>query len=67
MHLRVASSTIAKDVIDAYIKLSPDKKIHLFTKDSRHDALVRMKEIADLLRVRIVDYTTELHTSRNLS
>ena len=57
MQLRVASSTVNKDVIDAYIRLVPEKKIHLFTKDSRHDALVRLKEIANTINVRIVDYT----------
>lgn len=58
MQLRAASSSVTKDVIDAYLRVLPEKKIHLFTKDSRHDALVRIKEIAGILRVPIVDYTT---------
>lgn len=68
MHLRVASSTVFKEVVDAYIRLSPEKKIHLFTRESRHDALVRLREVADLLHVRVVDYTTtEALTGKNNS
>ena len=59
MHSRGSSTTISKYVIDAYIKLSPDKKIHLFTRDSRHDVIVRLKEIAAILNTRVIDYTTE--------
>jgi hypothetical protein len=59
MHLRAASSTITKHVIDAYIRLTPDKKIHLFTKDSKHDVIVRLKDLARMLGTRIIDYTVE--------
>ena len=59
MRLKAASSTITKNVFDAYIKFSPEKKIHLFTKNSKHDVLVRLKELASILSTRIVDYTLE--------
>jgi hypothetical protein len=59
MHLRAASSTITKHVIDAYIRLTPDNKIHLFTRDSKHDVIVRLKELAKLLNTRVIDYTVE--------
>jgi hypothetical protein len=59
MHLRVSSSTITKYVFDAYIKISPEKKIHLFTKESKHDVLVRLKELASILSTKVVDYTLE--------
>jgi hypothetical protein len=59
MHSRGASSTIKTQVIDAYIRFIPENKIHLFTKDSRHDVIVRLREIARLLDVTIVDYTQD--------
>jgi hypothetical protein len=59
MHLRAASSTITKHVIDAYIRLTPDNKIHLFTRDSKHDVVVRLKDLAQLLNTRVIDYTVE--------
>jgi hypothetical protein len=59
MALRAASSTVHKVVIDAYIRLLPEKKIHLFTKDSKHDVKVRLKELSGKLGVKIIDYTED--------
>jgi hypothetical protein len=59
MALKAANSTIRKDVIDAYIRLSPENKIHLFTKDSKHDVIVRLKELGSVLGVKVIDYTEE--------
>lgn len=58
MNSRGSSSTISKVVIDAYIRLSPENNIHLFTRDSKHDALAKARDIARLLNARIMDYTT---------
>ncbi len=58
MQLKAASSSVAKDVVDAYLKFDGENKIHLFTRDSRHDVVVRLKEIAAMLNTRVIDYTS---------
>src|SRR5688572_12016585 len=57
MHLRVASSTIRKEVYDGYVKFSTDEKVHLLTLDSKGDLMSRLKAIASQLRVRLIDYS----------
>jgi hypothetical protein len=59
MNSRVSSSTISKHVIDAYLRLTPENKIHLFTKDSKHDVIVRLRELSVELNLKVVDYTLE--------
>ena len=58
MNSRGSSSTISKQVIDAYLKLDGETRIHLFSKDSRHDVIVRLKEISRMIGVPVVDYTS---------
>ena len=57
VHARVASTTIEKEVCDAYLKFSNGNTLHLFTKDSREAVLHKLKKIAEQLKTEIIDYT----------
>jgi hypothetical protein len=57
MHLRAASTSIRKDVFDAYLKFSEEDKIHVASMDSHDKLLKRIKPMADLLKTDIVDFT----------
>ncbi len=57
MHLRVASSTIRKEVFDGYLKFSEQDKIHLLTMDSKERLIKKLKHISTLLKVSVVDYS----------
>lgn len=57
VHARVASTTIEKEVCDAYLKFSNGTTLHLFTKDSREAVLQKLKKIAEQLKTEIIDYT----------
>jgi len=57
MNLRVASSTIQKEVYDGYLKFSGQEKLHLLTKDSKEDLIKKMKSISGSLKTSLVDYS----------
>ena len=57
MSVRVASTTIRKDVYDGYLKFSEQEKIHLITKDSKKDLVKKLREISASLKVKIIDYS----------
>jgi hypothetical protein len=57
MNLRVASSTIRKEVFDGYLKFSEQKKIHLLTMDSKESLLKKLNSISKLLKVAVLDYS----------
>jgi hypothetical protein len=57
MHLKVASSTVRKDVYDAYIKFSETQKIHLLTADKKRTLLERLGPIAKNLNIKMIDYS----------
>ena len=57
MRMRVASSTIQKEVFDGYVKFSTDEKVHLLTLDSKTELMNRLKTIASQLRVKLIDYS----------
>ncbi|MCI0751385.1 MAG: hypothetical protein L0Y35_06070 [Flammeovirgaceae bacterium] len=57
MNLRIASSTIQKEVYDGYLKLSDTEKIHLFTQGNKDKLIEKLKSIAVQLNVRIMDYS----------
>lgn len=57
MNLRVASSTIRKEVYDGYLKFSEDNKLHLLTKDSKNDLIKKLRSISTTLKVKIIDYS----------
>jgi hypothetical protein len=61
MSLRVASSTIRKEVFDGYLKFSENVKIHVVTKDNKDHLIKKLSGISALLNVKILDYSdTEL-------
>ena len=57
MQLRVASSTIQKEVFDAYLKFSEREKIHVLTMDSKERLLATLAPVASQLKTRVIDYS----------
>lgn len=57
MRLRVASSTIRKEVFDGYLKFSEHDKIHLFTMDRKETLVKKLKTISSGLKVKLIDYS----------
>lgn len=57
MSVRVASTTIVKEVYDGYLKFSEQEKIHLITKDSKKDLVDKLRKISTSLKVKIIDYS----------
>lgn len=57
MGLKAATSTIRKEVFDAYLKFSEDEKVHLLTKDNKKNLINKLRDIANTLQVKIVDYS----------
>ncbi len=57
MSSRYQSTTVRREVFDAYLRFSENNKLHLLTRDSKEDLLKRTSEIAAKLGVQIVDYT----------
>lgn len=57
MSVRVASSTIRKEVYDGYLKFSERDKIHLLTMDSKEQLLAKLSPVATQLKTRVIDYS----------
>lgn len=57
MRLKVASTTIRKEVYDGYLKFSDTNKIHLLTMDDKAKLINRLKVIAQQLDSRVIDYS----------
>lgn len=57
LNVRVASSTIRKDVYDGYLKFSDYETIHITTQDHKQKLVHQLKAIAAKLNVRIMDYS----------
>jgi hypothetical protein len=57
MQLRVASTTIRKEVFDAYLKFSEREKVHLLTMDSKEQLLARLAPVAAQLKTQVIDYS----------
>jgi hypothetical protein len=55
----MSSTTIHSEVYDAFLRISEDNKIHLFSSRNRDSALKRLKALSLLLGVDILDYTGE--------
>jgi hypothetical protein len=62
MNLRVASSTIRKDVYDGYLKFSENHKLHLITKDNKKDLAAKLDVISRQLKVKVIDYSVMQQT-----
>ena len=57
MQLRVASSTVQREVFDGYLKFSELNKIHLLTLSSRDKLVTKLKSLSSQLKTRIIDYS----------
>jgi len=57
MQLKAANSTIHKEVYDGYLRFSEEEKIHILTKDNKQAVVKKLQEIAEILKVKIVDYS----------
>jgi len=64
MRMRVASSTIQKEVFDGYLKFSDQHKLHLLTLDSKENLINKLKFMATLLKTTVIDYSED--TPRDL-
>ena len=60
MRMRVASSTIQKEVFDGYLKFSDQHKIHLLTLDSKENLINRLKFMASSLKTKLIDYSEDI-------
>lgn len=60
MRLRVASSTIQKEVFDGYLKFSDQHKIHLLTLDNKENLIKKLEYIASSLKTRLIDYSEDI-------
>lgn len=56
MNSRVSSSTIRKEMFDAYLKFSEENKIHLLTEESKEELLAKLTEISSKINTKIIDY-----------
>lgn len=59
LNSRVSSTTITKDAFNAYLKFSEEEKIHLLTSESKTVLVKKLRNIANMLQVKIVDYSTD--------
>lgn len=59
LNSRISTRTITKDTFDGYLKFNEAEKIHLLTKDSKSALVGRLKHIAQLLQLKIVDYSVD--------
>ncbi|MCB0489397.1 MAG: hypothetical protein KDC99_13035 [Cyclobacteriaceae bacterium] len=57
MRLKVASTTIRKEVYDGYLRFSETNKIHLLTMDDKSKLINKLKAIAPQLNSRVIDYS----------
>lgn len=57
MNSRVSSSTIRKEMFDAYLKFSEENKIHLLTLENKEKLILKLKELSPNINSKIVDYS----------
>ncbi len=57
MNSRVSSSTIRKEMFDAYLKFSEENKIHLLTIESKEELITKLKELSTKINSKIIDYS----------
>lgn len=57
MNSRVSSSTIRKEMFDAYLKFSEENKIHLLTLESKEELITKLKELSTKIGTKIIDYS----------
>jgi hypothetical protein len=59
MNSRASSRTIEKEQFDGFLKFSETDKVHLMTTDGKEALVKRLRPIAKLLTIKIVDYSSE--------
>jgi hypothetical protein len=57
MNMRVASTTVSKEVYNGYLKFSESDKIHLTTKNNKKDLIEKLRPISAALKVKVYDYS----------
>ena len=57
LNSRASSRTIQKELYDGYLKFSEDDKLHVITLENKGALVKRLRPIAHLLSIKIVDYT----------
>jgi hypothetical protein len=57
LNSRASSNTIQKELYDGYLKFSEDDKLHVITLENKGALVKRLRPIAHLLSIKIVDYT----------
>ncbi|MBL7846862.1 MAG: hypothetical protein JNL40_05295 [Cyclobacteriaceae bacterium] len=57
MNSMMSSSTIHMNVYDGYLRISEKNKIHLLTSRNKETVMKKLKALASILNVDILDYT----------
>lgn len=59
MNSMLSTSTLHVVVYDGYLRISENNKVHLLTSRDKEVVMKKLKTLASLLKVDIVDYTTD--------
>lgn len=57
MGLKAATTTVHKEVFDAYLKFSEKEKVFIVSQNSKEKLLSQLHPMATSLQVQIIDYT----------
>lgn len=57
MYARVYTTSLQKDVYDAYLRFSETEKLHLVTRESKRLLVKQVESLAAQLGVQVIDYT----------
>lgn len=57
MGLKAATTTVVKEVYDAYLKFSNEEKLHITTTNHKHKLIDKLRPISKQLKIEILDYT----------
>ncbi len=57
MGLKAATTTVVKEVYDAYLKFSDEEKIHVLTANHKENIVAKLHPISKTLQIDLVDYT----------
>lgn len=59
LNSRISTRAITKDVFNGYLKLDGEETIHLLSKENKAALVQRLNKIADLLKVKVIDYAAD--------
>lgn len=57
MGLKAATTTVVKEVYDAYLKFSDEEKIHVLTANHKDKIITKLHPVSKALKIDLVDYT----------